>query len=675
MKEKNSPPSATKYPGQIPKPQINQADERVIPRVIEPVRTGFRFVDFFVLVFCLSGILFFIFIFRHDLYQSIKLNNVQPVGTVVIKSNVVQRRIADRVLWDRLLNDSSLYAGDIIRVAELSSATLNVVGQHIFLSENTLVRIQRSADGETLSIELSEGNISVSTSEEGGNLQINLMGQIIETSSGSVFNFSVGDDGIVIKSLEGTAVIVNEGGENREIASASMIVIDTEGIERREPSAVVIHPRSNARFIRETAAPVPVSFEWNRINLEPADHLSLEIAEDRNFNNIILTLYDLEDKAVPSLDLGVWHWRLSFHENVFSSGRILIAETFTPEPISPIRNSVIRYQDDLPSMRFQWAEVEEASYYIFEASLLPDFSNIQITQETAATSFVMPEMGQGTWYWRVTPVFPYVFDGGISGSDGSAASSSAVSQFRVEHGIHAVPDENEAGLLPPAPLELRLISPDNRASLAGLTVLRSGALFQWDSGGNAASSRFIISRNSNPMQQPAIEINNPGRTVRINRLDAGTWYWTVEARSAEGFVSSAPPRQIQVLPVPILPPPGNLQPPSGYKIDIEAIKNRQSIDFSWRAVNGANAYIITLFEQDGNSRRQIFRSSPLNGTRWTLEDLSLLSRNTFYWQVEAVNINQNGAAEQSGAPGENFFIVDFPLPEVHAIRPGVLYGQ
>ena len=109
MKEKNSPPSATKYSEQIPKPQINPANERMKPRVIEPVHTGFRFVDFFVLVFCLFGILFFIFLFRHDLYQSIRLYNVQPVGTVVLKSNVVQRRIADRVLWDRLLNNSSLY--------------------------------------------------------------------------------------------------------------------------------------------------------------------------------------------------------------------------------------------------------------------------------------------------------------------------------------------------------------------------------------------------------------------------------------------------------------------------------------------------------------------------------------------------------------------------------------
>ena len=647
-------------------------NERVTPSPVEPVRTGFRFRDFVVLVFCVSGILFFLFLFRHDLFQTIYLQNVQPVGNVVLRSNVVQRRISDRVLWDRLLSASSLYIGDIIRVAEHSSAALDIEGQQIFLNENTLIRIQRAPDGEGLQIELSEGSLSVATNEDGGNLQINVMGQILETSAGSAFNVTAGNNGIVVKVNEGAARFIDESGRSREISSGSMLALDPAGAEQMPPAAVVTRPRANVQFLKSTAEPLPVSFAWNRINLAPDDYLRLEIAEDRNFNRITQTIEELVDTARSSLDLGIWHWRLSFEDNVLTFGRFSVVESSGPELISPIGNSLIRFRGELPSVRFQWSEVEEASLYFLEVSLVSDFSNTQISHETSATSYIQPELGQGTWYWRVMPVFSSGYEG--------ESSFSAISQFRITH-TDQNPAEEERVVLPepptppPEPLELRLVSPAQGTNITGLNALRSPTVFRWDSDRETVSSRFVLSRNINPLQQPVTVINNPGRNFQVNRIDAGVWYWTVEATSAEGIVSSAPPRQLQVLPIPALPAPANLLPPNGHQLEIEAIKTRESINFSWQPVPGANAYIITLFEQTGAGRHQVFRSSPQTQARWTLEDLSVLSINTFFWQVEAVNVRQNGIIDQRGAISENFFIVDFPLPEVQAIRPGVLYGQ
>ena len=656
---------------QFPEPsEINDPDEQARPHRIEPVHTSFRFLDFLVLIICLSGIFFFFHLFRQDMLQTIKLQNIQPVGNVIIKLNVVQRRVANRVLWDRLSNESSIYIGDIIRAADLSSAALNIEGQQINLSENTLIRIQRSADGEGLQIELSEGNISVSTNDEGANLQFNLMGRVVEPSHSSEINLSAGNDGIVIEVSKGNVMLADGEKEDREFFSPAMIVIDNEGTERRVPSVVVTSPRSNAHYLNSTKEPLPVSFIWDRINFRPDDYLRLEIAEDRNFISIIRTINNLSDTVSFSFNSGVWHWRLSLYNDVLSSGRITVADISAPELISPIKDSVIRYQNDPPLMRFQWSDVKEASRYFLEVSLLPDFSNIQIRQETTATSFNAQGMGQGAWYWRVTPLFSSGFEGGTS--------LTAVSQFRVEQNRQETQEVNEEIILPappPAPLELRLISPEDGANLAGLSALRSGAVFRWESDRNAASSRFILSGNSDPFEQPMIDIANPGTTVQISRIQAGTWYWTVQATSDEGFVSTAQPQRLQVLSIPLLQAPGNLQPPNGYRIRAETLRSQQSIVFSWQAVNGANAYIFTLYERAGNGRRRILRSSPVERTRWTLENMSILSRNTFYWQVEAVNINQDGVIVQTGIESENFFTVEIPLPEVQAIKPGVLYGQ
>jgi len=66
----------------------------------------FRFVDFFVVLFCLSGAVYSVNLFRLDLFQTINKQNESPIGIVYIKRNIVQRRLSDRVIWDRLLPES-----------------------------------------------------------------------------------------------------------------------------------------------------------------------------------------------------------------------------------------------------------------------------------------------------------------------------------------------------------------------------------------------------------------------------------------------------------------------------------------------------------------------------------------------------------------------------------------
>ncbi|MCL2412392.1 MAG: hypothetical protein FWC97_12200, partial [Treponema sp.] len=205
--------------------------ERIKPYPVKPVRTGFRFRDLLIIILCLFGIIFCFNLFRLDLFQSINLQNVQPVGTVTVRFNTVQRRLADRMLWDRLRNESPVFLGDIIRVAELSFATLNIEGQQIHLNENTLIRIQRAPDGLGLQIDLAEGSIDVSTTEDGVNLQLSLIGQVVEAAGNSTINVISTSDHVIVHINEGAAQIITESGENTEIYSGSVVTIDSEGAE------------------------------------------------------------------------------------------------------------------------------------------------------------------------------------------------------------------------------------------------------------------------------------------------------------------------------------------------------------------------------------------------------------------------------------------------------------
>ena len=531
-------------------------------------------IDLLIVILCLSIMAYSINMFRLDLFQTINSQNVQPVGTIIIRDNIVQRCVADRVLWDRLVVKSPVYMGDLIRTAELSAATIAMEGHQIDLGENTLIRIQPVTDGGALQIELVEGSLGAVTTEECRGLQLNLMGRTVEVSKGTTFSAVAGKDGLAVQVTEGKAVFIEEGA-SREIASGTIIALDAEGVERRVPQAVVTQPRPNARYVKSVPQPFPVGFVWNRINLQPEDPLRLEIAADRGFSHIVQTAENLNASVEIPLEAGLWNWRLSHKDTILSTGRLAVVEASNLNPLSPARGSLFRYQDDQPSLRFQWSEIEEASYYVIEIASTPDFTNLQINRQITAPFFVDSGLGQGTWYWHVQPVFSAAYEG--------SSVFSPVSFFLIE--------------------------------------------------------------------QTAVE---------------GTQ--TIALPEPEPKLPSPLP------PSPLLPAPGSRQPSNGHRIGIEQLKTQRNIAFRWSTVPGANAYVLTLYEQTENGRRQINRVT-VGNPAWTLEDISVLNRGTFIWQVEAVNRNPDGTIEQRGSAGENTFIMDIPLPSpVQMENPGVLYG-
>ena len=580
------------------------ATERVRARYVEPDKTGFRFRDFLVILLCLFIVGFFINLFRLDLFQTINLQNAEPVGTITIKNNTVQRRIADRVLWDRLIIESPVYLGDIIRVADMSSAVLNIEGQQLDIGENTLIRIQLAPNGEGLQIELSEGNIGITVTEESVNqgftpLALNMNGRVVETTAGTSVTASSSNRGTAVQVNEGTVIFI-EGNTIREITSGEQLALDYAGTEILLPSVVVTHPLPNARYIKSTTQSVPVIFSWNRINLQPQDLIRLEIATDRNFSRDVKIFNNLNNSAQTEfaeilLEAGNWNWRFIYGDLILSTGRLTVVEAAGLELQSPARGSLFRYETEPPSVRFQWSEIEEASNYIIEISSALNFENPKITRQIAASFFTLQgvqsaSLQEGTWYWRVKPVFSSSFSG--------YTEFSHVSFFITEQNA--------------------TVSPENKITMLAIE--------------QTAEIEQII----NPM--PIIET----------------------------IPEPEPP--------PLFAVPANRIPANRHVYGIEQLRTQRNIVFSWSAVQGTNAYIVTLFQQTATGRRLI-NSVAVTGTRWTLNDISILERGTFIWQVEAVTRSANGTIERRGRTGENSFTMDIPSPNpVQADNPGVLYG-
>ncbi|MDR0486885.1 MAG: hypothetical protein LBG91_01425, partial [Treponema sp.] len=478
-----------------------------------------RFADFLVVLFCLSGAAFSVNLFRLDLFRTLGARGETPIGTVTIKRNTVQRRTADRVLWDRLVRESPVYSNDTIRVSELSEANLRVGGNDITLNENTLVRLLLDRETGGFTIELTSGNMELVTG--GGDIILNIAGRLVEPAPGTALSAAAGSKGTELQISEG-AVTVREESGSRELAAGTALALDSEGSPLSEPAVMMKRPRPDARYRKSANEPFTAVFSWNRINLPPDDAVRLEIAGDQHFSRIVRTLDGLYDSAQTALDAGMWNWRLTLGGAVLALGRVSVTDA-EPELLSPAGNQRFYHEAEPPKLYFQWSEVEDVTGYVVEVDVTPEFRNPVIRKQTAVTSFTDSDLGPGIWYWRVTPVF-------------SPASGNAAFSVSRNAAFYIVKDEVPQAAPPPEPApvpqpetpppkNVTLESPNQGSTLPGLTALRQQTVFRWNSEEAVAKSRFVLSRDPNPLRgRPAVEITDPNRTVRLDRLEEGIWY-------------------------------------------------------------------------------------------------------------------------------------------------------
>ena len=313
-------------------------------------KKDFGLPDIFVVIFFLSTAAIGIYMFWLDLMRTIEAREEEPAGIIVISNNVVQRRYADRVIWERLFVDSPVYSGDLIRAADLSDAIIRVEKNRISINENTLIRMQRSpVYSGPLEVDLKEGNLSIATDAEGTGVMLNLMGRQVQIESGTSLNAELGEEGIVIMVSKGTATFIEEG-KTRELTKGMMIAQDRSGMERIMPAVVVTSFGPNAHYLKSEPTPLPVDFKWNKINIEEGETVRLEIAGDRNFTRDFRAIEGLDNHTKACFEAGLWYWRLCFGDTVLSTGQITVVDASGPELLSPVMNTVFRYYtiyDDL----------------------------------------------------------------------------------------------------------------------------------------------------------------------------------------------------------------------------------------------------------------------------------------------------------------------------------------
>jgi hypothetical protein len=416
------------------------------------------------------------------------------------------------------------------------------------------------------------------------------------------------------------------------------------------PAPVLVSPREGSQV--QTNADRPVVFSWEHVNGAEYYRFNLYTAANQKVHERDIHISQgIISQTVPTNTLaeGDYYWTVqavASESNVSTSrsgdpatGRFTLRKPLSLTLESPADRTVLPGLTALsqPTV-FRWNTSEEVGSSRFVLSRNSDPLQGRPVREipNPARTVSLNRLEEGVWYWTVEARTP----------DG----------IRINTGIRRLQ------VLPvPSPT---LESPATGAVLQGLTALRQPTVFRWSADVEIGRSRFVLSRNSKPLEgRPAVEILNPGpgRTVTVpaNRFGEGDWFWTVEVWTHDNIrLSDATPRRLRVEAIPLLPAPENRRPAEGDLFVVEELQTQGRLDFSWSAVNGANAYIFTLFQKTDNIKRQIdsIRIDSIrteNQIRWTLDDISHLIEGTFVWQVEAVN----STIEQYGRIVENTFYV------------------
>ena len=574
--------------------------------------TRSRAKDLLVTLLCLSGATISLWLFWRDFTAVLEKLNDTPIATVTWKYKAAQRKFSDRLIWDRLQQDSLVYNGDTIRTAAGAETTVTFEHSELQLGENTIIQIQVDTDGMT-SVNLSGGNLSANASS-GSNMQLRSGNVTVALQEGTTINANIGSGSASPLSLQvtaGSATIIGADGTH-SVGLGEGLTLDAEGAVTSQP-LTIIEPSPQTRLLKFEGKTVPVSFKWSTYNLPPNSQLIFETAADKEFNQLVDQI-GLSGLSSMSIDFGegIHYWRLYSAvdgvpvEDALQGGRITILDAPTPTPIVPVGGDSFTYRTKLPTIRFMWNGNEYASSYLFEIADNPQMTNPVVSQNSAHPSSIVSTLGAGKWYWRTTPY--YTFNG-----IGYGKASEVTSFTIIQQGQLQTPQ-------PISPVGGQLVN------IAKEAEQDMGPLFSWRREPEASEYILRLSRDES-MSSIVATLSTTNNYTAALPPSTGRWYWDVAQIDTEGNKSASSPVQ-SFLAVDKEVQFNTIFPPEGYKIANTRIPD---IRFTWK--NNLEDEIIFQISDSKNF------DTILHETKYTPDTVGgfspRLAEGTWYWRIQS----------------------------------------
>ena len=544
--------------------------------------------------------------------------NEQPIATITFKYKTAQRKFLDRVVWDRLRQDSPVYNGDTIHTAALSEATIWFNDGNVMeLMENTMAQVFLR-DDNTASVELEDGYATVDSSDSENGLTLSSNGMQVAVKSGSSLSAgSSSQESLSVQVLKGNASIQSSDGTAMALRQGEELNLASNGAAAipSRPALSVYAPLRNEKIMYHEQGAKDVTFRWNN----DIQNTLLKISNDKDFKDV---LYSLSSEGITEtqikLNAGTYYWQLdgsdkdmsvqqAENEGLIKSGKIQVIQSLPPNPIAPAQNYSYGYRTRNPAVRLIWTESPYATTYKLEISKNSSMTNPVIEQRTSTTSSIISSLGEGTYYWRVTPYYTLNKEG--------FAAPSEIKSFTIERkGELSAPS-----LLIPG--ENTIVNIEEKAKPTS---------FSWKIENEAVQYTIKIADNQN-LRNPAVTTDISENYYTLNnsiaKLKEGHWYWAITMKDSEGNVS--PVSEVRgFYTMRGLPEQHTIEPADGYNCALALLPDTK---FTWKRNIPENFVSQIEIAADSNFRSIVY-SAPVNST--SLKGINL-ELGTYYWRLKS----------------------------------------
>lgn len=544
-------------------------------------------------------------------YSLSKLNET-PIATITFKYKTAQRKLLERLVWDRLRQKSPLYNGDTVHTSDASEATVTFTdGNKIELFESTMIQIWKDEDSGKANAEIYDGSVYVESGDgettdgvflksDGGSISVAM-------ESGAAASVDLSRGGFV-QVVSGNASISNAEGIVKNLSQGESLGVGQKDFQ--QPRFTMISPAPNKKILNHGKEDCNVDFEWKALDMPENTNLVLEVSSDKKFSKIANSeIINGIDHCTMAMGAGVWYWRIrnTTAENPLSAmvaSRIQVIQSLPPDLLSPVQNYEINYRSRKPAIRFIWTETNRADNYRLVVADNEELKNPIIDQRGGSTSAVISTLKQGKYYWQVVPYFS-------TNREGFAAPSEVHSFSVVKSGT----------LNPPVPLVPAYNSIVNIEKDAKKTT------FSWKSEPEAISYKLEFSREadfSKVEKNFDISINHVSLSG-LNEFSAGRWFWRISQVDQEGNVSNTC-EPVLFYAMEGKPEQHTVEPVDGYGI---AENLMMDMNFTWKK-NLPDFYKTSVQIASDQKFRNLVINVPVTG--FSLSGIHL-PRGTYWWRL------------------------------------------
>ncbi len=604
----------------------------------------FRLPDFFVTLLCVLAAAFFFFLFWKDLNATTRKRDGQkPIAYIHYKYKVAQRKFEDRVVWERVAQNTKLYNGDVIRTADLSKVTIYFDdGTSVELAENTMVQIYMLNDGSS-QISIDDGDIQVESSASSQNVEVKLGdGSRVNVNAGASLAATSNSKGGTnnVEVLAGSVQVTTEKGETELVSFGESVSIEKDAGIQKKPVTVTFPPKEYKVLNTKNNESVPVRLEWKTAS-ESNETVIVQTSRTKEFSKIE-SKFTVNDRNFIQLQSnGILYWKVFSEglEDKSSIGKITVESVKTIENVSPSASGEFRYRTDTPRITFRWTGNDYVEHYRLRVSSSPDMQSEVVEIETSDTFASVSSLHEGQWWWQVTPFYA------INNLGYQEASNTSAFNILKEDNIR--------------PPELAVPAEATNITYKGNPSIN----FMWKSELKDASYTLLVAKDSkfaDVVYSLETESTRVLQEFTNNSLADGTYYWKV-VRSAYVDDDLTPESDVRSFTVARALPQENklLYPQDNFSSERAVLQDTQ---FIWKISD--DYYLI-----DSNAQSVLQFSDTQDFSNIILEEYTSnsfynklsLKEGSYWWRV---GVQTNGSSASGFTQPRHFTVLSELAPPV-----------